>query len=436
MTQDEIDQKSRENKNEYYGLIDEWKPLEEYIINVERKKSAKAKKQIQETNQINKQLQQQQMNKSNDLKEKNGTAENSSKLKSKAAETKKSSFKTVSASNSADSVRSLGKTGKKNSNKNLSNKTSFFAFNFLKKQSNKMNLVRQNSVNGSLPPQPPSKPGEKQDFIRKDSSISNDVFMDDHTQAQTNTSNSNNSSTFSLISKFTNPRGIFAKLMQRSYLLEEGKNDPDNSAAISAKVEDILAESVAELSEEEAREIARKIVDQVLVTAREKLSCSLNRENSTEITPTLINAEKSHHILSTESCATISELNINNTYNTQSNQNVESSLKSDTSLYMDTKNYFSTSVSIENSECCSFQDIENSDTDLHDIKSVSSVHEDLTKSQSTQSLKLKEQFGQEFIETFALNMHRIDKDVTRCDRNYWYFMSSENLQKLKNIMYT
>lgn len=33
-------------------------------------------------------------------------------------------------------------------------------------------------------------------------------------------------------------------------------------------------------------------------------------------------------------------------------------------------------------------------------------------------------------------MHRIDKDVTRCDRNYWYFTSEVNLKKLKNIMYT
>lgn len=42
----------------------------------------------------------------------------------------------------------------------------------------------------------------------------------------------------------------------------------------------------------------------------------------------------------------------------------------------------------------------------------------------------------ELIDSFALNMHRIDKDVTRCDRNYSYFVENENLQKLKNIMYT
>ena len=43
---------------------------------------------------------------------------------------------------------------------------------------------------------------------------------------------------------------------------------------------------------------------------------------------------------------------------------------------------------------------------------------------------------QDVISCFATNMHRIDKDVTRCDRNYWYFSSDENLGKLKNIIYT
>ena len=33
-------------------------------------------------------------------------------------------------------------------------------------------------------------------------------------------------------------------------------------------------------------------------------------------------------------------------------------------------------------------------------------------------------------------MHRIDQDVTRCDRNFWYFAKEANLQKLKNIVYT
>ncbi|XP_053363976.1 small G protein signaling modulator 2 isoform X4 [Clarias gariepinus] len=39
----------------------------------------------------------------------------------------------------------------------------------------------------------------------------------------------------------------------------------------------------------------------------------------------------------------------------------------------------------------------------------------------------------ELLDSVALNLHRIDKDVARCDRNYYYFTTS-NLEKLRNIM--
>ncbi|KAL0266337.1 UNVERIFIED_CONTAM: hypothetical protein PYX00_008911 [Menopon gallinae] len=44
-------------------------------------------------------------------------------------------------------------------------------------------------------------------------------------------------------------------------------------------------------------------------------------------------------------------------------------------------------------------------------------------------------YSSELLETFGLNIHRIDKDVQRCDRNYWYF-TNENLEKLRNVMCT
>ncbi|XP_072157733.1 small G protein signaling modulator 2 isoform X1 [Bemisia tabaci] len=44
-------------------------------------------------------------------------------------------------------------------------------------------------------------------------------------------------------------------------------------------------------------------------------------------------------------------------------------------------------------------------------------------------------YSSELIETFGLNIHRIDKDVDRCDRNYWYF-TPDNLEKLRNVMCT
>ncbi|XP_057570299.1 small G protein signaling modulator 2 isoform X6 [Hippopotamus amphibius kiboko] len=39
----------------------------------------------------------------------------------------------------------------------------------------------------------------------------------------------------------------------------------------------------------------------------------------------------------------------------------------------------------------------------------------------------------ELLDTVALNLHRIDKDVQRCDRNYWYF-TAPNLERLRDIM--
>uniref|UniRef100_A0A8C5E5P3 Small G protein signaling modulator 2 n=1 Tax=Gouania willdenowi TaxID=441366 RepID=A0A8C5E5P3_GOUWI len=42
-------------------------------------------------------------------------------------------------------------------------------------------------------------------------------------------------------------------------------------------------------------------------------------------------------------------------------------------------------------------------------------------------------FQIELLDTVALNLHRIDKDVQRCDRTYYYFTPG-NLEKLRNIM--
>uniref|UniRef100_A0A8D2LV76 Small G protein signaling modulator 1 n=1 Tax=Varanus komodoensis TaxID=61221 RepID=A0A8D2LV76_VARKO len=42
-------------------------------------------------------------------------------------------------------------------------------------------------------------------------------------------------------------------------------------------------------------------------------------------------------------------------------------------------------------------------------------------------------YSPELLDTYTINLHRIEKDVQRCDRNYWYF-SPANLEKLRNIM--
>ncbi|XP_028851837.1 small G protein signaling modulator 1 isoform X2 [Denticeps clupeoides] len=42
-------------------------------------------------------------------------------------------------------------------------------------------------------------------------------------------------------------------------------------------------------------------------------------------------------------------------------------------------------------------------------------------------------YSPELMDLYTINLHRIDKDVQRCDRNYWYFTTA-NLEKLRNIM--
>ncbi|RWS04199.1 small G protein signaling modulator 1-like protein, partial [Dinothrombium tinctorium] len=45
-------------------------------------------------------------------------------------------------------------------------------------------------------------------------------------------------------------------------------------------------------------------------------------------------------------------------------------------------------------------------------------------------------YSNELLDLFSLNLHRIDKDVQRCDRNFWYFANKDNLEKLRNVMCT
>ncbi|XP_040475581.1 small G protein signaling modulator 1 [Ursus maritimus] len=42
-------------------------------------------------------------------------------------------------------------------------------------------------------------------------------------------------------------------------------------------------------------------------------------------------------------------------------------------------------------------------------------------------------YSSELLDLYTVNLHRIEKDVQRCDRNYWYFTPA-NLEKLCNIM--
>ncbi|XP_070759825.1 small G protein signaling modulator 1 [Enoplosus armatus] len=56
-----------------------------------------------------------------------------------------------------------------------------------------------------------------------------------------------------------------------------------------------------------------------------------------------------------------------------------------------------------------------------------------TKTEATSQESAGSTFSQELLDLYTLNLHRIEKDVQRCDRNYWYFTPA-NLEKLRNIM--
>ncbi|XP_054466792.1 small G protein signaling modulator 1 [Anoplopoma fimbria] len=57
----------------------------------------------------------------------------------------------------------------------------------------------------------------------------------------------------------------------------------------------------------------------------------------------------------------------------------------------------------------------------------------VAKNEATSQESAGSTFSQELLDLYTLNLHRIEKDVQRCDRNYWYFTPA-NLEKLRNIM--
>uniref|UniRef100_A0A672JME8 Small G protein signaling modulator 1a n=1 Tax=Salarias fasciatus TaxID=181472 RepID=A0A672JME8_SALFA len=58
---------------------------------------------------------------------------------------------------------------------------------------------------------------------------------------------------------------------------------------------------------------------------------------------------------------------------------------------------------------------------------------DSPASSESRKNKVSSFFQQECLDSYTLNLHRIEKDVQRCDRNYWYFTPA-NLEKLRNVM--
>ncbi|KAM6318152.1 small G protein signaling modulator 1 [Podargus strigoides] len=58
---------------------------------------------------------------------------------------------------------------------------------------------------------------------------------------------------------------------------------------------------------------------------------------------------------------------------------------------------------------------------------------DLASSEASAVSSTGVTYSPELLDMYTVNLHRIEKDVQRCDRNYWYFTPA-NLEKLRNIM--
>uniref|UniRef100_A0A669EM78 Small G protein signaling modulator 1 n=1 Tax=Oreochromis niloticus TaxID=8128 RepID=A0A669EM78_ORENI len=93
----------------------------------------------------------------------------------------------------------------------------------------------------------------------------------------------------------------------------------------------------------------------------------------------------------------------------------------------------------ENSEACSEEPTAGSQPVKIQLTTCESGEEDVkdpaaeSEADAQKRETVSESIVQETMDMYLINLHRIDKDVRRCDRTYWYF-TTENLEKLRNIM--
>ncbi|KAF7200232.1 small G protein signaling modulator 1 isoform X2 [Nothobranchius furzeri] len=68
-----------------------------------------------------------------------------------------------------------------------------------------------------------------------------------------------------------------------------------------------------------------------------------------------------------------------------------------------------------------------------EMESLYPPFDDSMKSDMSSQDSAGSPYTQDLLDLYTLNLHRIEKDVQRCDRNYWYFTTA-NLGKLRNVM--
>ena len=380
--------KDKQASENYYKLIDEWRQFEAHI----NLKEEQAKILFSKMNLLN--------------ISSTTSSHTNGKTKGTSVETEKA--------DKEEKIQEIASSVEKNE---IKLKKSFFG-NFSSLKSNRTPAL---TVLDSKAP-----------LTRQVSSSSNEVFIDD-------LSNNNNSQKFSLLRNFS-AKNLFAKLMQRS---TANPDDSDTQSINSNKTiieENIESDDPDEYPDEtcendrKRKEIAKQLVDDIINKIQN--DCLVLRTDET-----------------------YSSLNSSNDESKKIDR--ENSAKS-SSIYCDCTGAHRDSQALFSSE--SISSLENNDDSYHECqeneisdglseKKLSSVkhsnHDIINTNENaaippaieiyvdTNEHSIRKTLSNvELINQFALNMHRIDKDVTRCDRNFWYFTSTDNLKKLKNIVYT
>ena len=382
MNASERAQKDKQASENYYKLIEEWKQFEAHVnLKEEQTKYIFSKMNLLNTNCV---------------------AANSTNTKTTTVKTESEKTETKEKDQEIPSyVKKKEKSPK-----------SFFG-NFSSLKSNKTPAMPILDNNTPL--------------VRQVSNSSNEVFIDDPSNQR-----------FSLLRNFS-AKNLFSRLMQRS------TNNQDDSDTQSINSNKTIIEETFELddhdefeddsseSELKRKEIAKQIVDEIIIKIQK--DCLFLKTDETNSS-------------------------INSSNDETKRLDRENSAKS-SSIYCDCPGAPQDSQALFSSE--SFSSLENTDESYHEcpeielaenlgekdvsLTKLSSLNEKKRESSSAApSIEIHVDSNEysirktlsniELINQFALNMHRIDKDVTRCDRNYWYFTSNDNLKKLKNIVYT
>lgn len=202
-----------------------------------------------------------------------------------------------------------------------------------------------------------------------------------------------------------------------------------------------------EVGDDEITDIAREIVSAVITRVVE----DLNATEATRLKLSKVSSNLSNYDDACESMSHVTSYGSTGFNMLKSSSSVNSSsknLRSDTrtssaeEIYHDIETEYSNDTFNDLIERAESNNKKESDNNI--VKKVHVSPPEVTTTTITiggpasgdARSKRKSLSDQDLVDSFGLQMHRIDKDVTRCDRNYSYFVSNENLKKLKNIMYT